>query len=145
MRIVSVFLEAVDEFDTRPVEVLYAFLTFAWGTWLLFPGDTFATNAGYAYMSAFAREEFWGGAAVMIGVSRVIGLLVRNLALRVFAAWGGCVIWSMTATGIALYNARAMTVPLYGVLSLCCFLVTLSLMRRYRALLVARAGARTVA
>lgn len=118
--------------DGRTVEIVFLFLTFGWGAWIVMPWDTFHTSPSYKVLSFIAPEWLWGATALLIGTCRINGLVFDNYPLRIFAAGAGCGIWWTTWVGIAWYEWRSIGVPVYFVLSSFCAYSLWELIRQYR-------------
>lgn len=105
------------ELDTRPIEVVYCFLTLGWGFTLLNPHrDIFLTSQSFSVMASIAPAKVWGVFALIVGTTRFYGLLMKCLSCRKFAAFGGMFIWVLAS--VSLFLADSGTGPtIYGILA----------------------------
>ncbi|MGV3619105.1 MAG: hypothetical protein ACO1SV_27580 [Fimbriimonas sp.] len=103
--------------DTRPIELLYCFLTLGWGASLIVPGDAFAKSAAFGPLASVGPDYFWGLIALAVGTTRAYGLFRSSLMARLLAAMGGGMIWTFTWVTMLLSGAGTTGVAVYGVLA----------------------------
>lgn len=117
--------------DTRPIELLYCFLTLAWGICLVLPGNAFASSPSFGPMAWLAPDWVWGSIAVTIGTTRAYGLFWGILRARLAAAMGGGAIWTFTWLTMLLSGAGSTGVAIYGVLASVNLFIFVRLCRMY--------------
>jgi hypothetical protein len=115
--------------DTRPIELLYCFLTLGWGSSLCLPGDAFSSAPAFAPMASIGPDWFWGAIAMVIGVTRAFGLFRSSVPARLLAAMGGGVIWTFTWLTMLLSGSGTTGVAVYGVLSTANLLIFVKICR----------------
>lgn len=114
--------------DTRPIELLYCFLTLGWGASLVMPGDAF-TSPAFGPMRSLGPDWVYGLIALAIGTTRAFGLLRSSVRARLAASIGGGAIWTFTWATMLLSGAGTTGVAVYGVLATANFLIFVKLCR----------------
>jgi len=120
-------------FGPRMTEWALALITALWGAVLLLPEHVFDQPAWAGFRLIFGSENALGAVMLVLGVSRIAGLIVNGARkqvtpwIRVFSAGGGFLIFVGISAGYSLSGIISTWLAIYPVFAL------LELLNIYRA------------
>lgn len=129
----GIWIRIQHRFRTRMTEWMLAVITAVWGVVVLLPGEAFSQPDFAGFRDIFGNESVLGGGMVILGVSRILGLIVngarKNVTphIRMFSAACGCVIFFGICYCKALSGVAGDWLAIYPIFVVC------ELVNAYRA------------
>ena len=103
--------------NTRPTEWCLAFLTMAWGGWVMIPlWHTFSVMPSYRWIEGYINEDILGLLVLAVGFTRVVGLVRSDVRLRMASAFFASCFWAAQAWTTAAHTFPTVLIPIFFVL-----------------------------
>jgi hypothetical protein len=90
--------------DIMPVEIVLMYVSVAFGLKLLSPETTFDSSNAFIVMSKIAPEWAWGGAMLLTGLTRLIGIYRHSLVIRRAVSFVSLLLWTSISISFFLSN-----------------------------------------
>lgn len=97
--------------STRSLELQNALVAFLVGAYLLLPGETFSTAAGYRAFAMLAPEPVWGTAFMLIGSLQLTAVLADHVVGRRLTAGLTAVLFGVYVAGFMVSNPLSTAIP----------------------------------
>lgn len=111
MQVKAAVVSVLQRVSTRSLEFQNAWVAWLVGVYLLLPGETFGTAAGYRTFALLASETVWGAAFLVIGSVQLLAVLWDHVIGRRLAAALTAVLFGGYVAGFLVSNPLSAAIP----------------------------------
>lgn len=107
----TLMVDVLRTVSTRSLEFQNALVAFLTGVYLLAPGETFATAAGYRTFALVAPEPVWGVTFLLIGSAQLAATLTDHIVGRRLTSGLTAVLFGVYVAGFLVSNPLSAAIP----------------------------------